>query len=80
MTHCLKTLPEIFIVMKNGYKSFDIRRNDRNIKIGDRVIFQEYDSESKTYTGEEIDRKVIYMLQGEFGLPEDICVMQLCEI
>ena len=80
MTHTLKTRLEIFTLMRDGVKNFDVRKNDRNIKVGDRIIFQEYDNETKTYTGRELDKKVTYILQGELGLPEDICVMQLYNI
>lgn len=47
--HELKTDPEAFDAVANGHKTFEIRYNDRNYKVGDRLIL------NKTrYTGEEM--------------------------
>lgn len=42
MTHHLKTKPEYFQAVINGKKPFEIRYNDRNFQVGDRVILEEY--------------------------------------
>ena len=47
MIHHLKTKPEYFQVVINGKKPFEIRFNDRNFQVGDKVILEEY-------TGKEI--------------------------
>lgn len=42
MTHHLKILPEYFEEVIAGKKPFEIRFNDRNFKVGDRVELREY--------------------------------------
>lgn len=42
MTHHLKILPKYFEEILAGKKPFEIRFNDRNFKVGDRVELQEY--------------------------------------
>lgn len=45
MTHHLKTKPKYFQAVINGKKPFEIRFNDRNFQVSDRVILEEYTSE-----------------------------------
>lgn len=76
MTHCLKTWPDYYnATVDNCAKNFEIRKNDRNFKVGDTLILQEWDPETQKYTGREIARYVSYLIQDVCGLPEDICVM-----
>ncbi|MBE6645011.1 MAG: DUF3850 domain-containing protein [Ruminococcaceae bacterium] len=42
MIHHLKTLPLYFQAVIDERKPFEIRENDRNFKIGDRVILEEF--------------------------------------
>ena len=42
MTHHLKTRPEYFQAVIDGRKPFEVRKNDRNFKEGDRVILEEF--------------------------------------
>lgn len=60
MTHALKTMPESFSEIKKGVKPFDIRRNDRNFKVSDKVLLQEHDP-AKGYTGEEWEGTISYI-------------------
>ena len=76
-THDLKTWPEYFAEIATGNKTFELRKNDRNFEPGDVLILQEWNPETKDYTGCKITKKVGCLLQGEFGLPDDICVMSL---
>ena len=45
MTHALKTLPEYFAAVKDGSKPFEVRKNDRDFKKGDKVLLQEHHPE-----------------------------------
>ena len=42
MTHYLKIRPEHFQAVIDGRKPFEVRFNDRNFQVGDRVILEEY--------------------------------------
>lgn len=78
--HELKTWPVYFTAIDTGFKKFEIRKNDRNFKDGDLLILREYSFELKEYTERVMAVKVIYFIQGDFGLPEDICVMGIKRI
>ncbi|EDN7323724.1 DUF3850 domain-containing protein [Listeria monocytogenes] len=58
-THSLKILPEYFDAIDHGVKTFEIRKNDRNFKVGDILILREYDEEH--YTGPELKTKITYI-------------------
>ncbi len=78
MTRNLKLSVEYFDHVKNGTMDFQIRKNDRNYMVGDTLIFSEHESrEIKCFTGNQITRIVKYIIQGKFGLPEDICILGL---
>lgn len=69
MTHALKTWPEFFQKVKSGIKSFELRKNDRDFKLGDSLLLQEYNPETKKYTGEEWEGEITYVFSDEaFGL------------
>jgi hypothetical protein len=42
-THYLKTWPEYFQAIKSGEKKAELRLNDRDFKVGDELVLQEYD-------------------------------------
>ena len=42
MTHFLKTKPEYYQAVIDGSKPFEIRKNDRKFKTGDKVCLMEY--------------------------------------
>lgn len=43
--HELKTWPYYFEEVWNGTKTFEVRKNDRDFRVGDTLILQEYDHE-----------------------------------
>ncbi|MEE1897096.1 DUF3850 domain-containing protein [Flavobacterium rakeshii] len=70
-THELKTLPEYFEAVHNGTKNFEVRKNDRDFKLGDTLILKEFIpknhyGENKpikdTYTGRELQTEITYIL------------------
>jgi hypothetical protein len=87
-THKLKILPEYFIAVQKGIKTFEIRKNDRNYQVGDRLILQEYynyaPNEFKLkgcYTGNEITKKITYILEGgQYGLEEGYVILSIEEV
>lgn len=70
-----KTWPEIFELMASGKKRFDLRVADFDIKEGDTLILEEWNPETKQYTGRKIERVVDYALQfnlNDFGQKKEI--------
>ncbi|MEM5599315.1 DUF3850 domain-containing protein [Niallia circulans] len=51
MEHFLKIQPQYFEEVRNGNKSFEIRKNDRDFKVGDTLYLQEYNPLEQEYTG-----------------------------
>jgi len=63
--HKLKTWPSYFYAVARGEKTFEIRKNDRDFKVGDVLILQCYDPDKGTYTGHEVVKKVTYITDWE---------------
>ncbi len=63
MIHDLKTLPEFFNAVCHGHKSFEIRNNDRNFKLGDTLHLLEWSG--RDYTGRWHDSIVTYITDFE---------------
>ena len=78
--HSLKTWPDLFQSTMLGLKTFEVRKNDRDFRPGETLILHEYDPDKKEYTGREAAFKISYLLQGQFGLPDDLCVMSIIRI
>lgn len=75
MVHELKILPEYFKEVKIGNKTFELRKDDRQIQIGDVVILKEWTGEA--YTGNELRVGVTYVLRNcpQYGLSKDYCII-----
>ena len=59
--HKLKILPEYFTDVINKKKTFEVRFNDRDFKVGDIVKLCEYIPD-KGYTGRSVFVKITYIL------------------
>lgn len=75
--HLLKTDPKYFKLVRAGLKRFEIRRNDRNFEVGDRLILQEF--ESGQFTGEKIVVDVLYILDNAQYLPEGYVALSITD-
>lgn len=75
MMHELKCWPGPFQEIWDQRKRFEVRKNDRNFKVGELLHLREWGPETKRYTGRYVVAMVTCLLQGEFGLPPDICVL-----
>ena len=58
-----KIWPQYFEKIKSGDKNFELRLADWECKIGDILVLQEWDPETKNYTGREISKTVSYVLK-----------------
>jgi hypothetical protein len=83
--HELKTDPEVFQAVINFKKTYEIRFNDRDFKIGDYLLLKETVStgeamklgfEPLQYTGRECLVKISHILHGPiYGLKEGWVIM-----
>jgi len=58
-----KVWPEYFKKIKSGDKTFELRLADWKCKTGDILVLKEWDPETKEYTGQEIEKKVTYVIK-----------------
>lgn len=59
MIHELKILPEYFEAVTSGRKQFEIRKNDRDYEVGDRLYLREWNGEN--FTGDSYKAEVTYI-------------------
>lgn len=64
MLHKLKILPGWYEDVVSGLKKFELRKNDRNYQVGDYIELNEFEPNSKTYTGRKCTRKITYIFTG----------------
>ena len=78
-THNLKTWTECYNAIVENRKTFEIRFNDRNFAVGDRLCLRQWCPINEGYTGRECIVKVSYLLEGEeaerFGVASGFCIM-----
>lgn len=75
-THELKILPEYYKAVLKGKKKFELRKNDRDYEVGDRLILNEFDGEK--YTGEFVIKNITYILKGgSYGLEEGYVILSI---
>lgn len=74
MIHELKINPEYFKSVISGAKPFEIRRNDRNFKVGDFVALNEFDDKSG-YTGESALYEITYVMTSTEYVKEGFAVL-----
>src|SRR5699024_985182 len=61
--HNIKIKPEYIKEVAKGKKTIEIRKNDRNYQVGDKIILMEFDGQ--TYTGNEIVAEITYITDYE---------------
>jgi len=71
--HELKTVNPFFTDIWNGIKSFEVRLNDRNFKVGDSILLKEYSLNG--YESREILCKIIYFFSGHLMLKKGYVVL-----
>jgi len=58
-----KAWPELFQAVLDGKKNFDLRLDDSEIKEGDVLVLEEYNPETKQYTGRKIEKKINFVMK-----------------
>ena len=77
-THELKSWIEFFEPVFYRKKSFEIRKNDRDFKIGDRLMLNEYDPDDGSYTGRYCFRTITYIMsENPFLDLKDMVILSL---
>lgn len=77
-THEVKTWREVFQDVWDHRKTFEVRRDDRDYKVGDLLIQREYDKDGRTWTGRRVRGRITYKLAGgQFGIEPGFCVLSL---
>ena len=74
MVHQLKTWPEYYKEVVNGNKTFEVRKNDRDFKVGDYLALKEFDPDNG-FTKEMCIVRVTYILDKQPFVPEGYVVM-----
>ena len=73
-THKLKTVQPFFDEVSKRNKTFELRRNDRDFKVGDEIYLQEYDMMHNSFSGKEVRIEITYILTDRAGLDDDFCI------
>src|SRR5215831_19455315 len=66
--HELKIWPPFYQHIVSGSKTFDVRKNDRRFKVGDTIVFKEWEpkehghQDAPYYTGRECRMRISYIL------------------
>jgi hypothetical protein len=69
--HHLKCWPHFFDAVVSGQKPFEVRKNDRDFRVGDRIVMYEWhpddakEREAEGYTGREVRGDVTYVMDAE---------------
>lgn len=76
MIHELKTWNEYMMPIRRGEKTFEVRRNDRNFKVGDTIMLIGWNNILIKESGNWIKAEITYILEGgQFGVEKGFCVM-----
>ncbi len=66
--HELKTVNPYFTDVWNGQKTAELRFNDRNFQVGEKMVLNEYDKESDTYSGRFVVAVITNIVSDYVGL------------
>ena len=70
-----KIWPEYYDLVASGKKKFELRLADFKVKEGDTLLLEEWDPNTKEYTGRRLEKKVGYILRfslDDFGQKKEI--------
>lgn len=83
-THEVKSWSHFFDAIVAGDKKHDLRKNDRDYNVGDKVVLRRYDNINGIYTGQEATAEVTYITDNRVPcafssavLPKDYCILSL---
>lgn len=83
-THYVKSWAHFYDAIAAGQKTHDLRKNDRDYRVGDKLILQRYDNINGVYTGEELPVEVTYITNNTVPcafssavLPSDYAILSI---
>lgn len=71
--HEVKLAAMYYDDVKDGKKTFELRKNDRNYKEGDKLHMLEF--KDSRHTGRTISADIVYLLEEYTGLTEGYCIL-----
>ena len=86
--HRVKSWPQFFEATLTGIKTHEVRRlTDRDYQVGDRLLLQEYDPATETYSGRELAVRITYVTSAEAPcalseecLHPDFCILSIVAV
>lgn len=75
VTHELKTWPKYFNDVWYGRKKFELRKNDRDFKVGDELWLREYEPITGTYSDYSVYADITYIFEDTQWLQPGIVVL-----
>lgn len=76
--HDLKTWPQYFQAIIDGFKTFEIRKDDRGFQVGDELLLREYKPDKQQYTGRQVLVSITYLTRGgQWGIPEGLVILAI---
>lgn len=79
-THYKKLTQPFFDDVWGGKKKFELRKNDCDYQVGDKIVLKEYDPKHDEYIGRSMSAHIIYILKDYVGLEKGYCILGLGEI
>jgi ParB family chromosome partitioning protein len=73
----LKTWPEYYEPISTGAKTFEIRKHDRDFKVGDILKLEEFEPTVQAYTGRAMYFIISYILAVQPFVPEGYVCMAI---
>lgn len=78
--HHLKIWPDFFAKVRRGDKTAEIRLDDRDFRIGDKLVLREWKPRAKRFTGrfeERVITDITWLSQWVPGVTEPYCVLHM---
>lgn len=74
--HTLKIKSQYFLEVWQGFKTFELRKNDRDYEVGDLIHFIDAE-DGEEFPFEDVIYKITYILKDvpEYGLKKGYCIL-----
>ena len=70
-----KVMPDYFAAVKSRAKTFELRYDESNYKVGDILVLCEWTGSE--YTGNKVVREITYILRDYPGLEPGFCILAI---